>query len=454
MLLLTDGNVLVHSEQGNPQNWYKLTPDITGSYVNGTWTQVASTPSGYAPLYFGSVVLPDGRVVIEGGEYNNGSAAWTNQGAIYDPVANTWTSVAAPAGWSSVGDSPSVILANGTYMQTDCCDTPPKAALFNPTTLTWTATGSGKSDVYDEEGMTLLPSGNVLTVDAYVFQYNATGMNSEIYSSAAGFWSSAGSTVEQLWDSAAACGGSGSFEVGPAVLRPDGSVFATGANSCAAGHTAIYNSKTAAWAAGPDFPNGLDIADGPAALEPDGKVIMMASPGVFNTGATFLEWDGASLSVLPSPPNAGIDSSFYGHFLELPSGQLLFTDFSNDVEVFTPAGTYEAAWQPVITSGPKSLHRGKSHTISGTQFNGLSQGSAYGDDFQDATNYPLVRLVNQTTGHVFYCRTHGHTSMGVATGSLVVSTTFDVPKTAERGASYVYVVVNGIPSAAVATVVH
>ncbi len=454
MLLLTDGTVLVHSEQANPQNWYRLTPDHTGSYVNGTWTRIASMPSGYAPLYFGSAVLPDGRAVIEGGEYNNGNDAWTDQGAIYDPVANTWTSVAPPAGWSSVGDSPSAILPNGTYLQSDCCDTPPKAALFDPSTLTWSATGSGKFDVYDEEGMTLLPNGNLLTVDAYVFQYDATGMNSELYNSATGTWSSAGSTVVQLWDSGADCGGSGSFEVGPAVLRPDGTVFATGANSCAAGHSAIYNSSTRRWSAGPDFPNGLDIADGPAALEPDGKVIMMASPGIYNTPSTFLEWNGRSLSVISGPPNAAIDSSFYGHFLELPSGQLLFTDFSNDVEVFTPAGTYEAAWQPVITSTPKALYRGKGHTISGTQFNGLSQGAAYGDDFQDATNYPLVRLVNQSTGHVVYCRTHHHTSMGVATGSRIVSTTFDVPKTAERGASYLYVVVNGIPSPAVATIVR
>ena len=34
---LTDGSVLC---QGNGESdWYKLTPDITGSYVNGTWTQ-------------------------------------------------------------------------------------------------------------------------------------------------------------------------------------------------------------------------------------------------------------------------------------------------------------------------------------------------------------------------------------------------------------------------------
>jgi hypothetical protein len=33
-LLLTDGTVMVH--QIESPNWYRLTPDITGSYVNGT----------------------------------------------------------------------------------------------------------------------------------------------------------------------------------------------------------------------------------------------------------------------------------------------------------------------------------------------------------------------------------------------------------------------------------
>jgi hypothetical protein len=62
--------------------------------------------------------------------------------------------------------------------------------------------------------------------------------------------------------------------VGPAVLRPDGSVFATGANACGAGHTAIYNSFTGVWTPRPDFPDSLDIADGPAALEPNGNVLI------------------------------------------------------------------------------------------------------------------------------------------------------------------------------------
>ncbi len=39
--LLTDGTVMVQGNIGN--DWYKLTPDINGSYVNGTWTRLAES---------------------------------------------------------------------------------------------------------------------------------------------------------------------------------------------------------------------------------------------------------------------------------------------------------------------------------------------------------------------------------------------------------------------------
>ena len=202
-LLLTDGTVML-ADKGC-QDWWKLTPDQFGSYVNGTWTELASTPAGYSPLYHGSAVLPDGRVIIEGGEYNFLNAVWTNKGAIYDPLTNTWTMVSPPAGWSTIGDAQSTVLPDGTYMQANCCT--PRAALLDASTLTWTPTGSGKFDVNDEEGWTLLPNGRLLTVDAYVFLGTPNGTNSEVYDPATGSWSSAGSTIVQLWDSAKGCGG-------------------------------------------------------------------------------------------------------------------------------------------------------------------------------------------------------------------------------------------------------
>jgi hypothetical protein len=459
-LLLTDGTVML--ADNGCHDWWKLTPDEFGNYVNGTWTELAPTPAGYSPLYHSSAVLPDGRVIIEGGEYNldvSFMGVWTNLGAIYDPIANTWTPVNPPEGWTTIGDAQSVVLFDGTYMQANCCTN--QAALLDPKTLTWTSTGAGKFDPNDEEGWTLLPNKQVLTVDAYVpippFPYEPTGMNSELYNPGTGVWTSAGSTVVQLWDSAANCGGENfaSFEVGPAVLRPDGTVFATGANSCGAGHTAVYNSNTGTWTAGPDFPDTQNIADGPATLLPSGNVLVDTSAydQVFPPdGAHFFEWDGTNLNPVPPSPNAANDDSSYGNFLVLPTGQILFADFFF-VSVYTPAGTYDPAWAPRIQSAPDKVTRGGSYVISGYLFNGMSQGAAFGDDTQAATNYPLVRVTKRGTGHVSYWRTHDHSSMAVGFNGLV-STHFDVPADQELGASDLVVVANGIPSQPIKVVVN
>jgi len=455
MVLLTDGRVLVHDESCNPGtygNWWTLTPSSTGSYANGTWAQVATMPSGYGPLYFGSAILPDGRYIVEGGEYNNCSADWTNKGAIYDPVANTWTAVSPPSGWGQIGDAASSVLLNGTYMLGSCCVTPPSAALLNPSTLTWTATGSGKFDVYDEEGITLLPGGDLIDVDAYVFQYNSAGKNWETYNPNTGDWTSQGSTPEQYWDSAADCGGQNdaSYELGPAVLMPGGLLIQTGANSCAAAHNGIYTVSSNSWTEAPDFPtacgySNLDIADGPAALEVNGNVLMMTSPGIFNTPSCFFEWNGSTFNVVTGPPNQSEDSSYYGHMLMLPTGQIMFTDFSTDVELFNSAGNNYTGWQPTLLLPNLVFTHGQTYTLNGFKFNGASQDGAYGDDFQDATNYPLVRLTNVASGTVVYARTHGFNAMPVQyVGPSYAQV--DIPANIETGATVLQVVVNGIAS--------
>jgi hypothetical protein len=447
MLLLTDGRVMVHEEQSNDQNWYTLTPDASGSYINGTWKKLATMPNGYFPLFFSSAVLPDGRVLIEGGEYicdPNCSGTWTNKGAIYDPVKNKWTPVNPPSGWANIGDAQSTILNNGLYMQANALSI--QQAYFNPKTLGWTnILNTGKRDGFDEEGWLLMPDGDVLTTDT-------SAANSEIYSPVTKKWTSGGSTIVRLSDP-------GSAEIGPMVLRPDGTVYATGGSPAGTpGHTAIYNTATKKWKAGPDFPkvNGVALAcdDAPAALEINGNVLILTSPPVFNTGGVFFEWNGTKLTRIAGPPNANNDPAFFGHLLELPTGQLLFTDYSTDVEIFTPKGTYQSAWQPTITSVPTTLTHGQSYVVKGTQLSGLSQGSAYGDDFQDNSNYALVRITNNGTKHVFYAKTTKPSSYAVQSGSKAESTHFTVPAGIETGASSLVVVTNGIPSAATAVTVN
>ncbi|MEJ0045546.1 MAG: hypothetical protein WDN04_04945 [Rhodospirillales bacterium] len=441
MLLLTDGTVMVQ-DQGTcgcgGGNWWRLTPDNTGSYLNGSWSQLATMPSGYKPLYFASAVLPDGRVIVNGGEYNGSSTgSWTTKGALYDPAANTWVNVAPPHGWTTIGDAQSTLLNDGTYMLANCCTT--DAVTLNPATMTWTAVGTGKADINDEEGWTLLPSGQLLTADA---NNTADVFHTEIYTN--GKWTFAGDSPVLLADIGS--GTSNSHELGPQVLRPDGTVFIAGAT----GNTAVYTIKTKKWSAGPAFPKvsgkSLDEADGPGSLLPDGNVLLAASPGVFKNGVKFFEFDGTSLNAVPGTPNAAGESSFQVRLLLLPTGEVLETDGSTDVELYKSTGSANPAWAPVVSKFPAKVKHGQSYTVTGKYLNGFSQAVAYGDDYQASTNYPLVRITNTASGHVAFAKTSEFSSMAVANPKKVTASVL-IPAGIEKGASTLEVVANGIASA-------
>jgi hypothetical protein len=450
-LLLTDGTVIAHRSCTNL--WYKFTPSNTGSYINGTWAPIASTVAGYMPRFFGSAVLPDGRVVIEGGEYNGCSAVWGTQGAIYDPVANTWTPIAPPAGWTTIGDATGIVLSNGTYMQTDCCDSPPKAALLNPSTLTWTATGTGKFDVYDEESIALLHDDTLLTADAYVF-IGSCGTGSERYNNATGAWTSAGSTIIKQSD----CdGGQNTFEVGPIVQRYDGTAVSFSGRTNGAPQTAIYNTTTHTWAAGPVLPSfgGVQytMADAPAAVLPNGNVLLAMSPSNWTAGNHFpapthyweLNTDN-TWTQAPDKVDFASFNSYQGNFVLLPTGQVMATSIDGPtVQIYTPSGTFQNAWRPTISSVPTILAPGQTITISGTQLNGLTQGTYYGDDTNADTNFPLVRITDTSSGHVTYARTFNHSTRSIAPG-VASSTSVKLPATLDLGSGTLEVVANGIPS--------
>src|ERR1039457_1763399 len=252
---------------------------------------------------------------------------------------------------------------------------------LDPKTMTWTSVPSkGKKDFDAEEGWTLLADGNILTADV------KSAPNSEIYTPLAKSWKTAGSTIVDLHSSSPdGCinygpGGKLCYyppgEIGPAILRPDGTVFVTGSYTAGdgPGYAAIYDSLTGTWTVGPDFPNGDNAGDSFAALLPNGDVLVEGDSG------TSYVFDGTNLTAGPFTP---------GCFMLLPTGQVLVG--GGTTAVYNPTGTYQTSYQPAITSYPSSVTRGSTYSISGTQFNGLSQAAHFGDEYETATNYPLVR---------------------------------------------------------------
>ena len=208
-LLLTDGTVIV--QHAGSFRWSRLTPDINGSYANGTWSKIATLP------------------VIDGTQYARcttrrpccrtaASSSWaanTTATCRYGPTwarstirsRTRWTAVSAPPGWGYsangdgvIGDAQSVVLANGTFMQAECCSLPDGDALLDPTTLTWKNTGAPRLGNFyqDEQGYSLLPNGHVLTIDIWTDLDFNTGLssgnatNAEQYNPGTGLWTSAG----------------------------------------------------------------------------------------------------------------------------------------------------------------------------------------------------------------------------------------------------------------------
>jgi hypothetical protein len=172
------------------------------------------------------------------------------------------------------------------------------------------------------------------------------------------------------------------------------------------GHTAIYDSLTGIWTVGPVFPNGDNAGDSFAALLPNGNVLVEGDSG------TSYEFDGTKLT--PGPQT-------FGSLMVLPTGEVLVG--GGVTQTYTSSGTYQTSWEPAISTYPSTVTRGSTYSISGTQFNGLSQAAAFGDELETATNYPLVRITNKARNTCSTPRTHDHSTMGVATGTATVSTT-------------------------------
>ncbi len=433
MLLLRDGRVL--AQEGSSGKIAILAPDASGSYEHGIWNTVASLPDGYGPFQFSSVVLPDGRALFEGGEDNFGQQNYTNLGAIYDPRMNTWTPVAPPANWKTIGDAAGVLLPNGVYMQANCCAHDTQTAFFNPKDLSWTPGPNGLSVNQNEMGWTLLPNDTVLEVASETLC--GTDQGSQIYQPSTNSWVCGPVLPQQLY--------SYQTELGSTVLTYNGEVLQVSGGDVYA--TAILNLAGNTWANGPALPDTYNQDDGPSAVEPNGKVLVMLGDKHLPISCHFVEFDPSSntLEDAPNPPecpNGG--DAVPARLLVLPTGQIMFAYWDNTPRLYNPApGQYQAA-APYIYASVLVLYSGAANNVLvGTQLNGLSQAGFYGDDYQGATNYPLVQLID-VRGHVWYAPTHDDSYNGVAPNKFS-TTKFDMPLL-PIGPYTLRVVTNGIVS--------
>ena len=422
-LLLSDGTVICGN--GN-QNWYQLTPDSHGSYVNGTWGQIAATT--YGRLFYSCDVLPNGNVYVAGGEYGNGR----NYAELYNPLANTWTVIPQPSG-AGYGDACSKILPGGNVLQGS---TGSATYLYQISSGTIVNTTSALGN-QNEACWVRMPNDNVVTLD--------TGtQNSEHYVPSLNAWYADGGVPVALYGYGA--------ELGAAFVLPNGKMFQLGATP----HTAIYTpggSLTAAgsWVAGPDVPNGLGQVDAPAAMMANGRILCAVGPtNGFNGPTSYYEYDytANNFTLVNSPGGVDGNPPFVTSMLDLPDGNILLIDGqgTTSLYVYQPAGTPLAASQPAISSIVENADG--SYHLTGTGLNGITGGAAYGDDWQMDTSYPLVRMTNNVSGNVYYARTYNWSSTAIQNPN-PATTEFMLPAGLPAGTYALVVTANGNASAPV-----
>ncbi len=488
MLLLTNGNILVHNAYG--QEWLLFQPDPNNGYKGGAWGAVSqmSVPRGF----FASAVLNDGRVFVVGGETSTATTSDISSGDIYDPATNAWTAMqgtSAPPSYIQ-GDASACVLTDGRVIFGAISSN--QTAVWDPVNSTWTAAGTAfgtqansKFGNCNEETWTLLPDGSVVTVNTKAplpgGALNNSPTSAERYIPSTDLWQQTSALPDVLALTTATDNTTNpptpaaAYEIGPAIFLPSGKLIAFGAT----GHTAIYDPATGNWSAGPDFPADpgdpnnnnavisptglLTQSDAPACLQPNGRVVTVAGTLyrtvqngqqlLFSKNSQYFEYDPVAntLTKLPVQPPGNTTSSatWTARFLLLPTGQILLSTQQGQVYIYTPdpnEGSYQAAWQPSIVSFPDTLVVGHSYLLTGTQLNGLSQANSYGDDAQMATNYPIIQITDTVNNAVYYLETRDFSTLGIAVpGNQTCSVT--VPSTTPPGSYSLVVIANGIPSA-------
>jgi hypothetical protein len=442
MLLLTNGTVMckTYSPAGWPSpdsGWMLLTPDIHGSYVHGTWSMLPHMHDGR--FAFSSQVMPDGNVYVAGGEHGNG----TGSAEIYNTITGIWTYIpGVPVGWN-IWDANSELLYDGTVLE-GCANpysptTDTNNLLYSPVTNSYTIAAYSLGS-HEETSWVKLPDSSIMNVDV-------SSTNSERYIPRLHKWVEDATVPVQLYSP-------GDDETGAGFLLPNGKLFFLGDVQYTAIYTPSGNINPGTWTTGPMMP-GLPLYgqlaswDGAAAMMPNGTILCVLS-AASNEGPPFFFYEFNYLTNTFTQVNApeggtSIDAPLnMTTMLDLPDGTVLFSNTdSTRFYIYTPGSAPLAQGKPTISKIDDS--KCPTYKITGTGFNGICEGAEYGDDWQMATNYPIVRLTKGTD--VYYARTTHWNRLGaVMTGNLEDTAYFTLPAGLPAGTYSLVVTANGNPS--------
>lgn len=334
--MLHNGTVLVAG--GFSGGEWPGTPLATAEIYNastGSWT---ATGSMHVPrARHSATLLPDGRVLVSGGDTTGSCCEQTMTAELYDPHTGTWTMTGSMHNGRSYAGA--VLLKSGKVLTFGGMSplVIATAELYDPASGLWTVTGSMQHRRYsDPPGLlaAVLPNGDVLTAGGAVCCYTALS-TAELYSPGTGTWSSTHSlqTARQSF---------------PTLVLPNGKVLAAGGATgtcCPFPKTAsaeLYDASSNTWAGTGPLGTARDGFAGTVLT--DGKALVA---GGSTTGLDCIASSELYNSVSGTwiPVASMHTPSVWGTMTLLPNGQVLaaggacpYGAKTATAELYTPPG--------------------------------------------------------------------------------------------------------------------
>ncbi|MBZ4329465.1 kelch repeat-containing protein [Corallococcus sp. AS-1-12] len=288
--LLQDGRVLIAGGSAQKRSFYLDTTELFDPATN-TWS--AGAPMNARRLFHSATLLLDGRVLVAGGEGLEGVEGFSNGAELYDPTTNTWTRTGSMAQGRSrqlatLLPDGKVLVAGGE----DINGYLTSSEVYDPATGTWSPAGAMAEPHFSTAP--LLPTGKVLAVGV---------TEAELYDPATRTWSLAHPPLAPVGSE-------------PVVLF-DGKVLVAG------GKTAqLYDPFLNTWCL---TGAPLEPIGGPAVRLADGRVLVVApslaelyapdsgtwsmapAPAIVRIGYTVTALPDGRALIAGTPPNTEID---------------------------------------------------------------------------------------------------------------------------------------------------
>ena len=373
--VLPDGRVLVAGGQTSVA--IGSSPTATAELYNPateTWTNTA--PMSTARVFAATIRLASGKVLVIGGT-DKDPAAPLNTAEIYDPAAGAW----AAAGSMTVGRALPMagLIADGKVLVTGGGSK--SSEIWDPATATFTP-GPPTAGDHATGGAATLPDGDLLV---------AGGEAPERYDAATNTWGPAGTLPDNLQ------------VTGPIVVGlADGRVLLTGGSGAAGATnltTAIYSPATNTWTAAAPLPfptmgaASVRMADGDVMLV-GGVISAIIGGGIGGGGdvSTSLRYDVPTNTWVPT--GKLVEDRFFpgasllGNGKVLATGGISFTTFGvarttelypGVAKVFAPAISFGSVTVKQASATYLLPLRSSSHTT--VRITGATVGGPHAADF-------------------------------------------------------------------------